>query len=893
VVTSLLRQDFEAKEFKNLWYVGYWDEAHIEANSKYLLTRWPDLLKETKPMKFFWSFCTFLILYCNFIPLSLYISLELAFVMLVNFVNWDVKMYHGETDTPALARSPTVTDLGQVQYIFSDKTGTLTRNEMKLRRLIVHGVVYNIYENSEVKSHGPKGAVGMNLHEDLQFETIDILATRSIDAGDEFAAMTLETLMLCNTVVVESKSGGLKYQAESPDEGALVEGAAVAGYILCGRTEHTICGTTPASGGRRRVWQILATNEFDNDRKRMSIFVREMEENNYEPRDSKELSKSSHRLRGRIMLLCKGADNSMFSRAAQSSDDLDDLHKTLDTFAAEGLRTLVFGVRVYSDEEYSHWYSAHYSPAISAMHDRDILLKRAASEAENRLTIVGASAIEDKLQEGVPNTIATLADAGIKLWILTGDKRETAMEIGKSCRLLRPGMNIAVLSSSSEDRELQACLIELYLSANADFTLRKDTKLRVSARVEAFQRQRALGGNLSNRKSVVWGQDAHQRLPNLTRAKRALVVDGEAMHKLFGDLALEAMLFCVLAVCDAVIACRVTPKQKAQLVLLVHEHVTPTPVTLAIGDGANDVNMIMSAQVGVGISGHEGLQAVNASDFAIAQFQFLRRLLLVHGRWGYRRVCVLILYSFYKNACLAATLFFYCFYTGYSGTSLFSDYFTAFFNFFLFLLIYYTSILDQDVDDDYIEHHPQLYASGRENLDLNIPLALKWILLSSIHAVIIFIIPALALKDGTGSVHDLGAYYPFGAVVSAGLIVTMNVKVLFETRYFTTLNAGIGITGGHLGCLASTWFALAFNVIFFYVALILASVMGDKVDFMFQLLPFWKVGGIVLQKQTPWLLTMLVVGACCAVDLTQRGLGLFLKNDPISISIEHCRLTQD
>merc|ERR1719247_2651375 len=139
---------------------------------------------------------------------------------------------------------------------------------MKLRRLIVHGVVYNIYENSEVKSHGPKGAVSMNLHEDLQFETIDILATRSIDAGDEFAAMTLETLMLCNTVVVESKSGGLKYQAESPDEGALVEGAAVAGYILCGRTEHTICGTTPASGGRRRVWQILATNEFDNDRKR-------------------------------------------------------------------------------------------------------------------------------------------------------------------------------------------------------------------------------------------------------------------------------------------------------------------------------------------------------------------------------------------------------------------------------------------------------------------------------------------------------------------------------------------------------------------------------------------------------------------------------------------------
>lgn len=142
-------------------------------------------------------------------------------------------------------------------------------------------------------------------------------------------------------------------------------------------------------------------------------------------------------------------------------------------------------------------------------------------------------------------------------------------------------------------------------------------------------------------------------------------------------------------------------------------------------------------------------------------------------------------------------------------------------------MIYYTSILDQDVDSEYIEDHPQLYVSGRSNLDLNVPLALKWIFLSSVHAAVVFVVPAFALKLGTGSVHDVGAYYPFGAVISMGLVMTMNVKVLFETRYFSTPSAAVGVTGGHLGCFASTWFAFVFNVGFFYSALLLASIMGE------------------------------------------------------------------
>jgi len=902
VFTAVLRQQFELLELKNLWYVGYLDKS--EEQAPYLKTeRWPDLKTESAPMKFFWSFCTFLILYCNFIPLSLYISLELAFVMLVNFVNWDMKMYHSKTDTPALARSPTVTDLGQVQYVFSDKTGTLTRNEMKLRRLIVHGVIYIVVnEDTGVKeidvSQESLSQNSCEMHNITlrPLKTIKSLARQAVDAEDDFAAIMLESLMLCNTVVVEdNKAGGFKYQAESPDEGALVEGGAVAGYTLCSRTEHTICGTTPVLGGKQRTWQVLATNDFDNDRKRMSIFLKERDDSDGKSRNGSTI------LRGRILLLCKGADNSMLSRAAPTNSGIGDLRRTLDAFATEGLRTLIFGVRVFTDEEYSRWRSLHYSPAVSAMHNRDALLNKAASEAEKHLTIVGATAIEDKLQSGVPETIATLFDAGIKLWVLTGDKRETAIEIGKSCHLLRPGMPLAILNSSSKVNELQTCLLALYQATGDLISLSKDTALLVSEKVKSLQRD-SQSATTSTGHSITWDEDAQRRLlyvkvkaSSENIPKRALVVDGEAMHKLFGDPAIEAMLFAVLAVCDAVIACRVTPKQKAQLVLLVHEHVVPTPVTLAIGDGANDVNMIMSAQVGVGISGHEGLQAVNASDFAIAQFRFLCRLLLIHGRWGYRRICVLILYSFFKNACLAATLFFYCLYTGFSGTSLFSDYFTASFNFFLFLMIYYTSILDQDVDSEYIEDHPQLYVSGRSNLDLNVPLALKWIFLSSVHAAVVFVVPAFALKLGTGSVHDVGAYYPFGAVISMGLVMTMNVKVLFETRYFSTPSAAVGVTGGHLGCFASTWFAFVFNVGFFYSALLLASIMGDncqKEANMFQLLPFWNIGQIVIQKRSSWFCTVLVIVACCATGLIQSGLDLFIKQNPVSISIEQCRISE-
>ena len=147
------------------------------------------------------------------------------------------------------------------------------------------------------------------------------------------------------------------------------------------------------------------------------------------------------------------------------------------------------------------------------------------------------------------------------------------------------------------------------------------------------------------------------------------------------------------------IACRVSPLQKAQIVRLVRDNVKPTPITLAIGDGANDVSMIQEAHVGVGISGKEGLQAVNNSDFAVAQFEFLRRLLLVHGRWNYRRVCKVILYSFYKNIAFVFVAFFYNFFSGWSGMSLYEGLMGSQYNLILALPIIAAGVFDKDVGE--------------------------------------------------------------------------------------------------------------------------------------------------------------------------------------------------
>ncbi len=336
----------------------------------------------------------------------MYVTLEMINFLHISLINNDLEMYHAETDTPAKARTNVITDLGQIDYVFSDKTGTLTQNLMRFKRASIAGRVYGApVLDTEANAELPY----VNL---AQMGTDAALAGQG--AGGEQVDDYLKVLALCHTVVVEKAAagddkdkeegegaGGLVYQAESPDEKALVSFAREAGYELVGRAAQQITLRIRGRAGTES-WTPLAVNKFDSTRKRMSVVVRDAA--------------------GRLRLLCKGADSSMLPRGSCATQaESEEVVDHLKTFSQEGLRTLVLGYRDLTEAQFEEWMG-QYRAAAAATKDRAELLSQVADDFERDMRIVGVTAIEDKLQDGVGQTIADLAEAGIKVrgWVSRG-----------------------------------------------------------------------------------------------------------------------------------------------------------------------------------------------------------------------------------------------------------------------------------------------------------------------------------------------------------------------------------------------------------------------------------------------------------------------------------------
>lgn len=331
------------------------------------------------------------------------------------FINFDVEMYHEESDTPAMARTSNLNEeLGMVKYIFTDKTGTLTRNVMEFRKCSIARHVYTVEPSSEETPE--QTLLVQNILS--KHQTLPII--------EEF----LTLLAVCHTVIPEknSETGEMAYHAASPDERALVAGALHYGYVFEMRTPNHV---EINALGKRERYEILNVLEFTSARKRMSVIVRNA--------------------KGEIKLYCKGADTVIYDRLAQNGQAYRDITlRHLEDFATEGLRTLCCAVSVIPEEVYSEWKET-YHKASTAIQYRERKMEDAANLIENNLILLGATAIEDKLQEGVPETIAALLKADINMWVLTGDKQETAINIGYSCKLISQGMDLIVLNEDSLD----------------------------------------------------------------------------------------------------------------------------------------------------------------------------------------------------------------------------------------------------------------------------------------------------------------------------------------------------------------------------------------------------------------------------------------------------------
>ncbi|KAE9116946.1 putative phospholipid-transporting ATPase [Phytophthora fragariae] len=559
------------------------------------------------------------------------------------------------------------------------------------------------------------------------------------DNGPEAAAIDefLTVLSVCHTVIPENnaKTGEVDYRASSPDEEALVKAAKCLGYNFFAPAPLLEVKVTTKQGvSAVRKYTILNVNEFNSTRKRMSITLRTED--------------------GRYFLYCKGADNVMMPRS-KIDEHTAKMDEELKRFASEGLRTLVICSKELTEEEYLAW-DVMYQEAVTSLTNRDELLEEVAELIETEMKIVGASAIEDKLQKGVPTAIANLAQAGIKIWMLTGDKEETAINIGHACQLINDGMRLLIVNCEDLDD----------LGRQVDKIYKLDD---VQSHINS----------------------------NKVSSHLALVCDGKAMVHVFppknatSERALHAakvlsqMILEISSVCQAVIACRVSPAQKADIVNLIRYNSPQKPIALAIGEEANDENMIQSAHVGVGVSGQEGVQAVNASDYAIAQFRFLERLLLVHGRYNYQRISKIILYSFYKNVALVIALFLFNFYNGQSGTSVFESFIMAGWNFFLALPIIAIGIFDEDVAPEQVLRNPVLYLPGQKNEGINMKRFSTWLFNAIVQAFICFM---LAMY-GTINVGGFSAgLYLQGSVIYSVLLMSANLKVILETLSWTKFN---------------------------------------------------------------------------------------------------------
>ncbi|KAJ3734877.1 phospholipid-translocating ATPase [Lentinula guzmanii] len=761
-----------------------------------------------------WAFA--LITFQNIVPISLYISIEAVRTCQAAFIYFDSHMVYEKTGQATLARSWNLSDdLGQIEYIFSDKTGTLTQNSMVFRQCSIGGQVYAGNAGNPEDDSSPKAkesttsksdstsvdapdiptketaaATGKQpfFHSDKLSKDLSTVLRSDSNSPNAALARALNgfftVLALCHTVLtsVDPETGKIEYKAQSPDETALVKAAADVGYVFRGREREILYLQTPFTNDKENhvgdqkdtyeKYELLNILEFNSARKRMSVVLRRLDGND-----------------NRVFLLMKGADNVVFERLREGVDQTlkDQTEMHLSEFANEGLRTLTLAYKIIPDQEYEVW-SDKYHEATVALDNREDKIDAVSDELEQNVRLLGATAIEDKLQDGVPETIADLKRAGIKVWVATGDKLETAIAIGHSTNLIGNDSNIVVIRGGHDDspsvyQQMVGAVQEFFpesgiLDDNGAITSGVLHRQHSSSSLHNSQRPIPLQRVQTGISSIV-GSDNGSRPGGFV-----LVVDGTALGYAFADDKNKDLLLRLAMLCEGVVCCRVSPLQKALVVKLVKDGLGA--MTLAIGDGANDVSMIQAADVGVGISGEEGLQAVNSSDYAIAQFRFLKRLLLVHGHWSYARNGNMILNFFYKNIVCIGVLWWFQIYDAWSSAYAFEYTYLLFWNsFWTIAPVIAIGIFDRIADSHILMAVPELYRFGREGSWFS----MKWFVLYMLDgvyqsAIIYFLITYTYSTTPTSRTDGYGQYqYEF--------TTTMVFSAVFVANLFNGLNTAV------------------------------------------------------------------------------------------------------
>ncbi|OQS06662.1 hypothetical protein THRCLA_01288, partial [Thraustotheca clavata] len=704
-----------------------------------------DITSSKSLLDSFYLFLTYMLLFSNFVPISLQVTVDITRFFQALVLQSDRHMMLD--DGGITVRSSDLNeDLGAIQHIFTDKTGTLTCNNMEFRKCAIDGISYGsgIKRDSSIisgeaakhqrntvskfltylsmpRAVSPRvsNTSTPRLHQTHVNISDKILMEKVKDQQDPRAVDFFTNLAINSSVVplVNKATNELIYSAISPDEEALVCAAKHFDIVLLAHDTTTV---RIRRFGKEIIYDVLHFFEFTSERKKSSMIVRE------------------HGTQ-KLLLLCKGADSVVLPALVQAAPNEEStrnaMKQHLSTYAVEGLRVLCVAQRELPIDVYHSW-NTKYQAAKTSSESTDDDLDPIIAEIETNLDLVGITGIEDRLQDGVPDALECFRQARIKVWMLTGDRPDTAVNIGHATKLL-----------SSDMKLIQATSKELDESG----------KTATDTISELFS-------------SILTSPPAQEV---------ALLLDDSALEIICNQDLLQQELIHACKRCISVLCCRVSPKQKEFIVDLVRRKTGV--ITLAVGDGANDVPMIQRAHVGIGISGAEGQQAANASDYAIPQFRCLRRLLLVHGRWMNRRMAILTLYMFYKNVLLVLPQFFFGCYCLFSGQSTYYDPLYQLFNvWYTALPILLFSVTDQDVSANMSQSFPTLYSSQEF---VSIRLFWIWMGDASFSSLVVLFVHIGAFTYGPMARSGLDeGLWDLGFIMNGIVVLIANLRLALEIK---------------------------------------------------------------------------------------------------------------
>ena len=656
----------------------------------------------------FISFFTFILLLNTLIPISLIVSLEIVKVIQGFFINWDVGLYSFKYKKFCFAKSVSINEeLGNVNYIFTDKTGTLTCNKMEFKYCLIgetcyqynekddNGIVQNEefpFQNTEsVKVYGKNKKIIYTSHlnninnltnTNHNYKTVipnKIIRTKFKQIGKHYFDSLINhqkenkkiqneielikefwTAICCaHECICSERENGIEYTGISPDDIELVKAASNQGFCFL-KSNNNIRKISICSEEKNFI--ILKILNFTSERKRMSIIIKDDKNN--------------------IKLYCKGADTEIRKRIVNNNNNENSkyihiISKNVDRFSSRGYRTLMVAMKIIPENEYNIWKKKLDKSEIN-LNNKSNLINKCYEEIETNLTLIGATVVEDKLQDKVPETIRDLRLAGIKIWVLTGDKIDTAENIALSCNLISSNYkNFKIKSLNKKNKKENNQEIDLFFNEFQEFSNEEIKNIKIN---DEYILESNNNYENTNKENILKNKNENEKEKDSnTITPYSILIESSILSIIMSDKE-KTEKFLKIALCaSTVICCRVSPLQKSQVVKMVKKY-NKDVITLAIGDGGNDVSMIMEAHIGIGLYGNEGLRAVQASDFSIGEFKFLRRLLLFHGRINLHRIRRMILYFFYKNFVFTICQFFYAFESLFSGQTIIDDWFIACYN---------------------------------------------------------------------------------------------------------------------------------------------------------------------------------------------------------------------